>query len=132
MSEEVLRTEHVAKSFGAVSALEDVSIRLNRGEVLGLLGSLLAITDGEGRHVPQRPAPLITSSAITSTSRRSHTARTACAYPGGAGTTPPAAPTTGSNMNAATCSEPSASMRASSSSASAATSPSPVSPARGR
>src|SRR5258708_19837091 len=38
MSKEVLRTEHVAKSFGAVSALEDVSIRLNRGEVLGLLG----------------------------------------------------------------------------------------------
>jgi simple sugar transport system ATP-binding protein len=38
MSKEVLRTEHVAKSFGAVTALEDVSIHLNKGEVLGLLG----------------------------------------------------------------------------------------------
>jgi ABC-type sugar transport system ATPase subunit len=38
MSEEVLRTEQVAKSFGAVTALEDVSIHLNKGEVLGLLG----------------------------------------------------------------------------------------------
>jgi len=38
MSKEVLRTEHVAKSFGAVTALEDVSIHLSKGEVLGLLG----------------------------------------------------------------------------------------------
>ena len=38
MSKEVLRTERVAKSFGAVTALEDVSIHLNKGEVLGLLG----------------------------------------------------------------------------------------------
>ena len=38
MSEEVLRTEHVAKSFGKVTALKDASIRLAKGEVLGLLG----------------------------------------------------------------------------------------------
>jgi simple sugar transport system ATP-binding protein len=38
MSEEVLRTERVAKSFGAVTALTDVSIHLDKGEVLGLLG----------------------------------------------------------------------------------------------
>src|SRR6267142_6267657 len=38
MSEEVLRTEHVSKSFGRVTALRDDSIRLARGEVLGLLG----------------------------------------------------------------------------------------------
>ena len=38
MSEEVLRTEHVSKSFGRVTALRDASIRLARGEVLGLLG----------------------------------------------------------------------------------------------
>lgn len=38
MSKEVLRTEHVTKSFGAVTALEDVSIHLSKGEVLGLLG----------------------------------------------------------------------------------------------
>ena len=38
MSEEVLRTEHVSKSFGQVTALRDASIRLARGEVLGLLG----------------------------------------------------------------------------------------------
>ena len=38
MSEEVLRTEHVTKSFGQVTALRDASVRLARGEVLGLLG----------------------------------------------------------------------------------------------
>jgi simple sugar transport system ATP-binding protein len=38
MSEEVLRTEHVTKSFGQVTALRDASIHLARGEVLGLLG----------------------------------------------------------------------------------------------
>ena len=38
MNEEVLRTEHVAKSFGKVTALKDASIRLAKGEVLGLLG----------------------------------------------------------------------------------------------
>ncbi len=31
---------------------------LEQGEVLGLLGSLLAITDSQGRHVPQRPQEL--------------------------------------------------------------------------
>jgi len=35
---EVLRTEHVSKSFGRVTALRDASIQLGRGEVLGLLG----------------------------------------------------------------------------------------------
>ena len=35
---EALRVEHVAKSFGAVIALRDVSLRLERGEVLGLIG----------------------------------------------------------------------------------------------
>jgi simple sugar transport system ATP-binding protein len=38
MSEEVLRTERVSKSFGQVTALRDASIRLAKGEVLGLLG----------------------------------------------------------------------------------------------
>src|SRR5258708_20898345 len=38
MSKEVLHRETGGRLFGAVSALEDVSIRLNRGEVLGLLG----------------------------------------------------------------------------------------------
>jgi simple sugar transport system ATP-binding protein len=35
---EALRVEHIAKSFGAVTALADVSMRLGRGEVLGLIG----------------------------------------------------------------------------------------------
>ena len=35
---EILRTEHLAKSFGRVTALRDASIRLMKGEVLGLLG----------------------------------------------------------------------------------------------
>ena len=38
MREEVLRTEHISKSFGRVAALKDASIRLAKGEVLGLLG----------------------------------------------------------------------------------------------
>ncbi len=35
---EVLRCEHIAKSYGAVTALSDVNLRLGRGEVLGLIG----------------------------------------------------------------------------------------------
>jgi len=38
MSEEVLRAEHISKSFGRVAALRDASIRLSKGEVMGLLG----------------------------------------------------------------------------------------------
>jgi simple sugar transport system ATP-binding protein len=36
--DDVLRVEHVAKRFGGVVALRDVSLRLGRGEALGLLG----------------------------------------------------------------------------------------------
>ena len=35
---EVLRVEHIAKSFGPITALRDVSLHLRKGEVLGLLG----------------------------------------------------------------------------------------------
>jgi simple sugar transport system ATP-binding protein len=35
---EALRTEHIEKSFGRITALKDVNLRLHRGEVLGLLG----------------------------------------------------------------------------------------------
>ena len=35
---DVLRGDHLSKSFGAVTALHDVNIRLGRGEVLALLG----------------------------------------------------------------------------------------------
>ncbi len=35
---DVLRVEHIAKRFGAVTALVDIDLRLARGEVLGLLG----------------------------------------------------------------------------------------------
>src|ERR1700751_4336312 len=38
MSEEALRTESISKSFGRIRALRDASIRLMKGEVLGLLG----------------------------------------------------------------------------------------------
>jgi simple sugar transport system ATP-binding protein len=34
----VIEVEHLSKSFGAVTALRDVSLTLNRGEVLGLVG----------------------------------------------------------------------------------------------
>jgi simple sugar transport system ATP-binding protein len=35
---DILRVEHIAKNYGAVTALTDVSLRLGRGEVLGLIG----------------------------------------------------------------------------------------------
>ena len=38
MAGDVLRVEHLAKRFGAVTALRDVSIHLGKGEVLGLIG----------------------------------------------------------------------------------------------
>jgi simple sugar transport system ATP-binding protein len=38
VADEVLRVEHVTKSFGPVVALRDVSLKLQKGEVLGLLG----------------------------------------------------------------------------------------------
>src|ERR1700728_4216424 len=37
-STDVLRVEHIAKSYGAVTALGDVNLHLGRGEVRGLLG----------------------------------------------------------------------------------------------
>jgi simple sugar transport system ATP-binding protein len=37
-AEEVLRAENIAKSFGPITALRDVNLHLNKGEVLGLLG----------------------------------------------------------------------------------------------
>src|SRR5205807_6328096 len=36
--DDVLRVEHIAKRFGPVTALKDVSLHLKKGEVLGLLG----------------------------------------------------------------------------------------------
>jgi simple sugar transport system ATP-binding protein len=35
---DVLRVENIAKSFGAVTALRDISLHLGQGEVLGLIG----------------------------------------------------------------------------------------------
>src|SRR5271157_1186300 len=35
---DVLRVEHISKKYGAVTALVDVNMHLQRGEVLGLLG----------------------------------------------------------------------------------------------
>jgi simple sugar transport system ATP-binding protein len=35
---EVLRVEHIAKRYGAVTALTDINLHLGRGEVLGVLG----------------------------------------------------------------------------------------------
>jgi len=37
-ADDVLRVEHITKSFGPVTALRDVSLHLKKGEVLGLLG----------------------------------------------------------------------------------------------
>ena len=36
--DDVIRAEGIAKSFGPVVALRDVSVRLGRGEILGLIG----------------------------------------------------------------------------------------------
>jgi ABC-type sugar transport system ATPase subunit len=37
-ADDVLRVEHVSKSFGPVTALHDINMHLRKGEVLGLLG----------------------------------------------------------------------------------------------
>ncbi|MGZ4191707.1 MAG: ATP-binding cassette domain-containing protein [Solirubrobacteraceae bacterium] len=37
-ADDVLRVEHIAKRFGPITALRDVSLHLRQGEVLGLLG----------------------------------------------------------------------------------------------
>jgi len=37
-SGEMLRIEHISKRYGAVTALTDINMRLNKGEVLGLIG----------------------------------------------------------------------------------------------
>jgi simple sugar transport system ATP-binding protein len=37
-ADDVLRVEHIAKSFGPTTALRDVNLHLRKGEVLGLLG----------------------------------------------------------------------------------------------
>ena len=37
-SDDILRVEHISKRYGAVTALVDVTLRLERGEVLGLIG----------------------------------------------------------------------------------------------
>lgn len=36
--DDVLCVEHIAKRFGAITALRDVSLHLRKGEILGLLG----------------------------------------------------------------------------------------------
>jgi ABC-type sugar transport system ATPase subunit len=37
-TDDILRVEHISKRYGAVTALVDVNLRLERGEVLGLIG----------------------------------------------------------------------------------------------
>jgi simple sugar transport system ATP-binding protein len=37
-SGDAIRAEHISKSFGAITALRDVSLRVGQGEVLGLIG----------------------------------------------------------------------------------------------
>src|SRR5438067_8031864 len=36
--DDMLRVEHIGKSFGPISALRDINLHLRKGEVLGLLG----------------------------------------------------------------------------------------------
>ena len=38
VGDDVLRVEHIAKSFGPTTALRDVNLHLRKGEILGLLG----------------------------------------------------------------------------------------------
>jgi simple sugar transport system ATP-binding protein len=38
MAEELVRMEHISKFYGRVQALDDVTLRVNRSEVVGLLG----------------------------------------------------------------------------------------------
>jgi branched-chain amino acid transport system ATP-binding protein len=38
VSEEIMRVEHVTKRYGGLVAVNDVSIQVNRGEIIGLIG----------------------------------------------------------------------------------------------
>lgn len=60
----------------------------------------------QANHFPVRPMPVMTSSEINSMSWRSQMSRKARRYPMGGVSAPPAAPTTGSTMMAATFSAP--------------------------
>jgi ABC-type sugar transport system ATPase subunit len=67
---DVLRAEHISKSFGAVTALKDVNLRLGQGEVLGLIGdngagksTLLKILCGF--HAPDSGRILIRGEEVT-------------------------------------------------------------------
>ena len=46
---DAIRVENISKSFGVVEALEDVSLYLRPGEVLGLIGD-----NGAGKSTPSR------------------------------------------------------------------------------
>src|ERR1700710_717560 len=38
MAEELVRMEHISKSYGRIQALEDVTLTVNQSEIVGLLG----------------------------------------------------------------------------------------------
>ena len=76
------RLEHIVKDFGAVRALDDVSLDINQGEVLGLMGdngagkSTLVKTIA-GNFQPTRAPILIDGKPVHLRRRRPTRARTA-------------------------------------------------------
>jgi ABC-type sugar transport system ATPase subunit len=70
---DAIRAEHIRKRFGAVTALEDVNLRLGQGEVLGLIGD-----NGAGKSTLVKIPPASTSRTAarsTSSARRSSSGR---------------------------------------------------------
>jgi ABC-type sugar transport system ATPase subunit len=71
--DDILRCEHIAKRYGAVTALVDVNLRLERGEVLGLIGD-----NGAGKSTLLRPSAASSrrpAGGSCSTARRCTSAR---------------------------------------------------------
>ena len=52
MTEELLRLENIYKNFGAVKVLKDINIKINKGEVVALIGD-----NGAGCLLYTSPSP---------------------------------------------------------------------------
>ena len=50
--EEILRLEHLEKTFGTHQVLRDISFSVNKGDVISIIGSSIIVSYGFIRHDP--------------------------------------------------------------------------------